>query len=120
MGGTIEITDTNDIDRSVPLSELAAAVQAITSKPVKVAYDAVSSPETQTAAYSVVAPCGKLGIVLSQAIDADKLTGDKEIGHIMGNTQVPKHREFGAILYTKLADLVESGEIKVCFTRYVL
>ncbi|EKM58625.1 uncharacterized protein PHACADRAFT_193755, partial [Phanerochaete carnosa HHB-10118-sp] len=72
---------THVIDRTAPLSALPAAVKAITSKPVKIAYDAVSESETQNAAYDVLAPGGKLVIVLDRAVDKDKITSEKEISN---------------------------------------
>nr|BAK40869.1 medium-chain dehydrogenase/reductase like protein [Phanerochaete sordida] len=103
---------THIIDRSAPLSELPAAVQAITSAPVKVAYDAISAPDTQNAAYDVLAPGGKLVIVLAQAVDAGRLTPQKEVVHVFGSVQAPDNRKVGASLYAALPGLLASGEIK--------
>ena len=106
---------THVVDRNAPLSGLGAAVEAITVKPVKFAYDAVSSAETQNAAYDILAPGGKLGIVLDKAVDAAKLAAGKEVGHIWANVNLPQHREIGKSLYAKLTGLLEAGEIKVLF-----
>ncbi|KAJ3557464.1 hypothetical protein NM688_g1456 [Phlebia brevispora] len=49
---------------------LASAVHGITTKPITVAFDAISEPATQTASYSVLAPHGKLiVVVLPPAVD---------------------------------------------------
>jgi len=103
---------THVIDRNVPLSELPAAIKAITDKPVKVAYDAISYPETQNAAYDVLAPGGKLVIVLFDALDKDRLTPSKEIGKIVGNVQLAEYRDVGRSLYANLTSLLEAGDIK--------
>lgn len=104
---------THIIDRSVPLADLGVAVRAITSKPLKIAYDTVGTAETQNAAYDVIAPGGKLGVVLDQLVDEGKITPDKEIQHIWGSVHVPQHRELGKSLFAKLTDLLEAGDIKV-------
>ena len=106
---------THVIDRSVPISGLADAVKAITSEPVKVAYDSISLPETQAAAYDVLAPGGQLVIVLDDSIPKEKLTADKEVVHVFGNVHVPENREVGKSLYAKLTELLAAGDIKVSY-----
>jgi NADPH:quinone reductase-like Zn-dependent oxidoreductase len=104
---------THVIDRSVPLSDLAQTVKAITSEPVKVAYDAISLPETQNAAYDILAPGGQIVIVLNESVPKDKQTDNKEIVHVFGNVQAPEQREVGKSLYAKLTELLKAGDIKV-------
>ncbi|EKM58627.1 uncharacterized protein PHACADRAFT_207436 [Phanerochaete carnosa HHB-10118-sp] len=103
---------THVIDRAAPLSALPAAVKAITSKPVKVAYDAISELETQNAAYDVLAPGGKLIIVLTGAVGKDKITSEKEISNVHAWVHTPDQREVSKILYANLTGLLESGAIK--------
>ena len=108
---------THIIDRSVPLSELQQAVKGITSKPVTTAYDAISLVDTQNAAYDVLAPGGKLLVVLDEAIEKSKVTTDKTVAHVFGNAQPEDQRELGKSLYAKLTALLASGDIKVLCTR---
>ncbi|GJE89897.1 zinc-binding alcohol dehydrogenase family protein [Phanerochaete sordida] len=103
---------THVIDRAAPLSELAQAVQAITSKPITVVYDAISDPDTQNAGYDMLAPGGTLVIVHCRAVDAAKVTSEKEILYILGSVQFAEHRAIGKSLYARLTGLLESGEIK--------
>ena len=88
-------------------------MQAITSKPVTVVYDAISYADTQNAAYDVLAPGGTLVVVLNAAVDADKITPSKAIVHVMGSVQLPDNRAVGRELYANLTGLLETGEIKV-------
>lgn len=104
---------THVIDRDAPLSELSDTIKAITGKPIKVAYDTISYPETQNAAYDVLAPGGKLVHVLFNALNKDRLTPDKETVHVYGNVYPPEQREVGRILYANLTSLLETGDIKV-------
>lgn len=102
---------TDVIDRTLPLSELADTVKAITLKPIKVAYDSISLPETQNAVYNLLGPGGKLVLVLNEAID--NKTDDKEVAQVMGNVHVPGQRKLGVSLYSKLTELLAAGDIKV-------
>ena len=104
---------THVIDRSVPLSELPEAVKAITSEPVKVAYDAISHADTQNAAYDSLAPGGQLVIVLDDAVEKSKITADKTMQYVVGNVQVEQQRELGKSLYANLTGLLAAGDIKV-------
>ncbi|EKM58633.1 uncharacterized protein PHACADRAFT_253109 [Phanerochaete carnosa HHB-10118-sp] len=103
---------THIIDRNAPLSELSDTIKAITEKPVKVAYDAISYPETQNAAYDILASGGKLVHVLFNALDKDRLTPDKEVVHVFGSVHPPEQREVGRKLYANLTSLLETGDIK--------
>lgn len=104
---------THVIDRKLPLSELSQKVKEITSTPITVAYDAISGAETQAAAYEHLAPGGGLVLVLANAIDKSKITPDKYVTHVFGSVQHPFWRDTGVSLYSKLTQLLESGEIKV-------
>lgn len=103
---------THVVDRSAPLSQLAATVRGITARPVKVAYDAISYADTQNAVYDLLAPGGQLVITLAEAVDKDKITPEKEIVHVFGNVHVPEQRAVGKSLYAKLTGLLEAGDIK--------
>ncbi|GJE89859.1 zinc-binding alcohol dehydrogenase family protein [Phanerochaete sordida] len=91
---------------------LASTVQGITSKPIKYAFDTVSLPDTQNAAYEVLAPGGTLVIDLPDAVDSTRRTPDKEVGMIFGSPWLPAQREVGKALYANLTALLEAGEIK--------
>ncbi|EKM58608.1 uncharacterized protein PHACADRAFT_253070 [Phanerochaete carnosa HHB-10118-sp] len=105
---------THVIDRNIPLADLPASVKAVTKKPIKVSYDAISEPETQNATYDVLAPGGGGHCyVLPEAIDKDKIKSDKEITRPYGNVHAPSTRDIGRSLYAKLTGLIEAGDIKV-------
>ena len=104
---------THIIDRSTPLSDLAAAIKSITSKPLKIAYDAISTGETQNAAYDALAPGGKLETVLPVAVDKAKITPKKQVQQVSGSPYAPQHKEIGKSLYASVTSLLEAGDIKV-------
>lgn len=68
---------------------------------------------TQNAAYDVLAPNGKLILVLPSEIDKAKLTEDKELVNVYGTVHDPAQRALGVRLYKNLTKFLESEEIKV-------
>lgn len=111
---------THVIDRSVPLSELAATVREITSKPIKAAYDAVSSEESQNTVYDILAPGGKAMLFNPFKVDKAKLTVDKEVVHVYGDVKIPTQHAIGRSMYNKLTGLLATGDLKVCADYLVL
>ena len=102
---------TDVIDRTLPLSDLPNNVKAITSKPIKVAYDAISLPETQKTVYDILASDGKLVIVLESVLGSEK--DGKTVAQVSGNVHTPGQRKLGVSLYSKLTELLAAGDIKV-------
>lgn len=102
---------THPLDRNKPLSTLADSIKAITTKPVTVIYDAISIPETQNAAYKILADGGTLILVLAAAVkDEDKVKG-KDIANPYGSA--PSQGAFGKEVYAHLGAYLENGDIKV-------
>lgn len=111
---------THVIDRSVPLSDLGATVKALTDKPLKVAYDTISSADTQNAVYDTIAPGGRVIVVVPIAVDEVKIRDDKDIQQIQTSPYAPQHRELSKSLYAVLTGLFEAGEIKVCSSGHAV
>lgn len=103
---------THVLERTLSPAELSAAIAGITRVPLRFAYDAVSLPETQSAAYAALAPGGKLVHVLFAAIDEALLTPDKEHVLAHGNVHGPEQLNIARSLYANLTRLLEAGEIK--------
>ncbi len=105
---------THVLDRNaIPLSSLSSAVKEIIQEPIKLVYDAISDADTQNTSYAILAPGGKIVLVLPVAIDESKRTEDKEIVNVFGNVHVPAQRAVGVSLYKHLTTLLEAGDIKV-------
>ncbi|KAJ3521239.1 hypothetical protein NM688_g9042 [Phlebia brevispora] len=96
----------------VPLSSIASEVKKITQEPVKIVYDAISLPDTQNAAYDILAPGGKFILVLPFSVDEAKRTDDKEVVQVFGNVHDPAQRAVGVSLYKQLTELLKTGDIK--------
>lgn len=102
---------THIIDRSLPLSSLAANVSAITKESLSIIYDTVGYPDTQNASYDILAPGGTFLTILSPAVK--NVVPEKEIIAPYGTPHLPSHKEFGIELWQQIYTLLESGEFKV-------
>lgn len=100
--------------RQVPYSELPAAVKKITSSPISVIYDAVSTPDAQKAVWEILAPKGKIVFVLPPAFgEAGKASEDgKEVAWVFGSASAPTNYEFGKKMFLGITKLLESGDLK--------
>ena len=109
--GATHVIDYHD----VPYSELPAAVKEITSSPISVVYDAVSTPDAQKAVWQILAPKGKVAIVLPPAVGKPGEAGEdgKEVAWVFGSANVSKNYEFGKKMFAGITKLFESGDLKV-------
>lgn len=103
---------THVIDRTLPPPDIQNAIKAVTTTPIKVVYDSISTEDTQNFSYDILAPGGSLVIVLTALVDEKKLTEDKFVTYVAGNVQLPDQRKVGVSLYSKLTELLAAGEIK--------
>lgn len=105
---------THVLDRNIlPLASLPAAVGAITTKPVKVIYDAVSAQETYAAAFETLAPGGTIIHFPSIPHESSQLQDGKSAATVFGSARMPTQRAFGLSLYSHLTELLETGDLKV-------
>ncbi len=102
---------THVFDRVLSAGDLRAEVNKVAGGPVPVVYDAISLPETQIAAYGLLAPNGKLLTVLNEEVKEP--SDGRSLVQVHGVIQFPHHHEFGKTLYEALPSLLESGDIKV-------
>ncbi len=102
---------THVLDRNLSADALRAEVTKLAGGLVPVVYDAISTPETQSAAYGLLAPGGKLLILLPGAVT--ETSEGRTVTQIQGVVQVPHNADFGKALFGALPGLLESGDIKV-------
>ncbi|RDX56944.1 GroES-like protein [Lentinus brumalis] len=101
---------THVLDRNLSADALRAEVTKLAGGLVSVVYDAVSSPETQGAAYGLLAPGGRLLIVLQEAVT--ETSEGRTLSQVHGLFQMPHNGDFGKMLLRALPGLLESGDIK--------
>ncbi|KAI0763243.1 GroES-like protein [Irpex lacteus] len=108
--GATHVIDYHDI----PYADLPAAVKKITAEPVSVIYDAVGSPDTQKALWEILAPNGKIAVVVPPAFgkDGEVAEDGKLVAWVFGSANSPYNYEFGKKLWPALSKLLETGDIK--------
>jgi NADPH:quinone reductase-like Zn-dependent oxidoreductase len=92
---------------------LEESIQTITDKPLKVVVDAISSEETQTLGFALVAPGGQIA-VNQPAIDLIKEEGpkeDKSLIYILAAKQ--GYPELVQEMWTHVTEFLQDGTIKV-------
>jgi NADPH:quinone reductase-like Zn-dependent oxidoreductase len=106
---------THVIDRHLPLSSLRSEVEQITALPLKVVYDIMSSPssDTQQAGYDLLAPGGT--IILNPRAHVIPVEGKETVG-VFGSWNFHHIPQRGVTLYNKLTELLEKGVLQVCHT----
>ena len=104
---------TDILDRSTPLTK--SIINAITSKPITVVYDAISSAETQESGVGILAPKGKLAVVLSPVESAVKMAEKegKDIVRVHGFKVAPPNVQLVREFWAHATGLLESGDLKV-------
>ena len=105
---------THVLDRKLSSDRLREEVRKITTEPLRVVFDAISLPDTQLAAYNLLAPGGTLVLVLFPAIPEEHLRPDKRLAKAFGQANYPGvNRIVAAKLYSKLTAWLREGAIKV-------
>ncbi|CDO71821.1 hypothetical protein BN946_scf184939.g45 [Trametes cinnabarina] len=104
---------THVLDRNLSATALREEVLKITGAPVELVFDAISLAETQNAGFDLLAPGGKLIIVLFPAVDEDKTkSGDRTIAGVSSFVNLPQNYAFAKTAFAELPGLVERGDIK--------
>lgn len=106
---------THIISRTLSSSEIVARVSEIVGKgnAVDVIYDAVSTLEMQQTGCDILAPGGRIAVVLPPNPEVNKRGQEKHILHVWNQPQVPRNRELAGKLYGKLTQWLEEGIIVV-------
>ncbi|KAI0925499.1 hypothetical protein AcV5_008220 [Taiwanofungus camphoratus] len=108
----VSLGATHVLDRRLSSEAIREEVSKITPLPIETIFDGASLPDTQDAAYDLLAPGGCLVLVLFEKIDEAKKTKDKRVEKAWGQVNAPENRAVGAGLYKKLPALLEEGAIR--------
>ncbi|VDC02990.1 unnamed protein product [Peniophora sp. CBMAI 1063] len=100
--------------REVPYAEVPEAVAKITTQPIEVVYDAVTTTESFPAGLRVLASGGNMAVVLppSNAKVGSRDADNKLVVFCYGNVNNEDNNALGNSLYAKLPSLLEGGLIK--------
>jgi len=102
---------TEVIDRNVTGDEFTTAVQKITQKPIEVVYDTISLPETQKAAWSVVAKGGTLVLTLQKVVEEEE-GGSRSIVATYGSPHAQPNQTLCRECWNILGKWLQDGLIK--------
>ncbi|EIN12453.1 GroES-like protein [Punctularia strigosozonata HHB-11173 SS5] len=105
---------THVLSRSLPADSLRAEVLKITPDSIKIAYDAVSTADTQKVGWSLVAPGGQFVVVLAPPDGVVHGQDGKELVWVKGNLSFKEleEDEAGRELYAHLGQWLRDGSIK--------
>lgn len=104
--------------RSTPYSELASAVASITSRPIKIIYDAIAVPDSQIASWSLLSPGGNVVVTLPPSKDiGEPGVEDKDgkfVAWVFGSVcdDTIGDVRLGETMFKVLEDMMRDGEIK--------
>ncbi|KAF9444858.1 GroES-like protein [Macrolepiota fuliginosa MF-IS2] len=113
---------THIIDRNTPPTNIRTELAKIIGPAGKVndpsssgvihyIFDSISEKETQTAAYDLLTPGGKLALVLPSFVPADSQTPDKHISSTNGMPDAPHNVGLLGALYSGITAMIENGTL---------
>ncbi|KAH9847261.1 GroES-like protein [Lenzites betulinus] len=114
-----EFGATHVLDRNLSPSALYDAVVAITGAPVKLVLDTITVPDTERAAFALVAPGGKLLIHNQPSVLENPTADGRSVTFTSGIIQLPENQEFGKVLYEHVPALLASGDLKPLHTEII-
>jgi hypothetical protein len=96
-----------------------AAISEVTDSPITLVYDAISLPETQLAAWELLADNGTLVVTLPPSVKEDEGKGRKVVG-TFANPHIPQNDELCSSSWAMVEKWLSEGTIRVCFATTVL
>ncbi|TBU30550.1 GroES-like protein [Dichomitus squalens] len=100
---------THVLDRNLSADALREEVKKIIGGYPSFVFDAVSLPETQAAGHGLLAPGGRLLVILPQSVEA---TEGRTVTFSMSNVNLQRDPQFGVDLSKVIPVLLESNEIR--------
>ncbi|KAH7920889.1 GroES-like protein, partial [Leucogyrophana mollusca] len=102
---------TDVLDRHLSGDEIKAAVVKITGVSIEVVYDTVSLPETQKAAWGVLAPGGTLVLTLPGTVSETE-GKNRKVLTTLGSPHLPRNKELAIGAWRCLEKWLEEGQIQ--------
>ncbi|KAG1805076.1 chaperonin 10-like protein [Suillus plorans] len=102
---------THFFDRSLSGKQLLAAISEVTDDPIKLVYDTISLPETQSVGWELLADNGTLVLTLYAKVKEDEGKGRK-IVQAFGNPHAPENEELCRNSWARLEKWLSDGTIQ--------
>ncbi|KAG2157905.1 chaperonin 10-like protein [Suillus bovinus] len=102
---------THFLDRNLSGKQLLAAIRKVTDGPIKVVYDVISLPETQSVAWDLLANNGTLVLTQSASVKEDEGKGRKVIV-TFGNPHNPQNEQLCCNSWARVEKWLSEGTIQ--------
>ncbi|KAG2110906.1 chaperonin 10-like protein [Suillus discolor] len=102
---------THFFDRNLSGKQLLAAIRKVTRGPIRVVYDAISLPETQSVGWELLADNGTLVLTLPASVEEHEGKGRKTI-QTFGNPHTPENEELGRNSWARVEKWLSDGTIQ--------
>ncbi|KIK41719.1 hypothetical protein CY34DRAFT_805735 [Suillus luteus UH-Slu-Lm8-n1] len=102
---------THFFDRNLSGKQLMAAISKVTDSPIGLVYDAISLPETQLAAWELLANNGTLVVTLSPSVKEDEGKGRKVVA-TFANPHIPQNDELCNSSWAMVEKWLSEGTIR--------
>jgi NADPH:quinone reductase-like Zn-dependent oxidoreductase len=100
---------THVLDRKLSTPDLKGEISKITSQPIQYLFDVVGSPETQQTGIEILTSGGQYIVVVRPTV----APGDRKVARVLALRTEEHTKAPLTALYTKFAEFVENGLIKV-------
>ncbi|KAG2147618.1 chaperonin 10-like protein [Suillus clintonianus] len=102
---------THFFDRNLSGQQLKAAISKATGSPIKIVYDAISLPETQSVGWELLAKNGTLVLTQSASVKEDEGKGRKVI-QTFGSPHNPQNKELCRSSWSMVEKWLSEGDIQ--------
>ncbi|KAG2074197.1 GroES-like protein [Suillus decipiens] len=102
---------THFFNRNLSGKQLKAAISKVTDRPIRIVYDVISLPETQSAAWELLANNGTLVLTLTATVKEDQGKGRKVI-QTSGNPHAPQNQELCRSSWALVGKWLAEGTIQ--------
>jgi NADPH:quinone reductase-like Zn-dependent oxidoreductase len=102
---------THFFDRNLSDEQLKASISKVTDSPIRIVYDAISLPETQSVAWELLANNGTLLVTLPASVKEDEGKGRKVI-YVIGYPHFPQNEELCISSWAVVEKWLSEGTIQ--------
>ncbi|KAG2074190.1 GroES-like protein [Suillus decipiens] len=102
---------THFFDRNLSGEQLKTTISKVTDSPIRLIYDAISSPETQSVAWALLANDGTLVLTLPPSVKEDEGRGRKVL-QTVGSPHLPQNEELCRSSWAMVETWLAEGTIK--------
>ncbi|KAG2076352.1 GroES-like protein, partial [Suillus decipiens] len=103
---------THFFDRNLSDEQLKTAISKVTDDPIRIVYDAISSPETQSVAWELLANEGTLVLTRTSALVKEDDGKGRKVIQTLGSPGIPQNKELCRSSWGMVETWLSEGTIK--------